>query len=83
MGQFSSVDVGHFITAANNEEKILQIKEKPTREMVKSKAQIVETLEGRLQIVHQGKSLKYEALDLVHKQGKVKDKKSLGGRRVA
>ena len=65
------------------EGKILQIKEKPTREMIKSKAQVVETLEGRLQIVHQGKSLKYEELDLVHKQGKVKDKKSLGGRRVA
>lgn len=65
------------------EGKILQIKTKrPTFAMRQGKATIVETLEGQIKIIYQGKELEHKELE-TKRQGRIRDKKSLLNERVA
>ena len=65
------------------EGKLLQIQEKPTREMQRSKATIIEKLNGEIKIIYRGKELKYRELETRSYQGRIRDKKSLLNQEVA
>ena len=66
-----------------HEGKILQIQEEPTRTMQKSKATVIETLDGEIKIIYKGKELKYRELEAMCRQGRIEDKKGLQTRRTA
>lgn len=63
--------------------KILQIQEEPTRTMQKSKATVIETLDGEIKIIYKEKELKYRELETMSRQGRIEDKKGLQTRRTA